>query len=114
MAGGPRVGDVQRAERINAAAELLAGGLARVQAAGVLAERFQISVRQARRYVDHAQASGQVAVPETSVVFSVKLPASLAARVRGYAHEAGITISAVVTRALTEFFDRGHRKRPRR
>jgi class 3 adenylate cyclase len=42
-------------------------------------------------------------VPEANVVFTVKLPASLAARVREHAHERGVTISAAVTRALAEF-----------
>jgi hypothetical protein len=112
MPGG-RVGDSARAERVNAAAELLASGVAPVQAAGVLAQRFSVSVRQARRYVE-AAAAGPVAVPETSVVFTVKLPASLAARVREYAHGSGSTISAVVARALTEFLHRAHRGRPSR
>lgn len=114
MASGRRVGDVARAERINAAAELLAAGQPAAETAGVLAERVGISVRQARRYVDHAQASGPVAVPEASVVFTVKLPASLASRVRAYAHEAGIAISTVTTRALTELLERGYGKRSRR
>jgi hypothetical protein len=48
------------------------------------------------------------------VVFTVKLPAALAARVREYAREGGITISAVVARALTEFLARGRRNHSRR
>ena len=98
---GSRVDDVGRAERINAAAELLAAGMAPVEAAGVVAQRFSVSVRQGRRYVDAAQA-GPIQVPEANVVFTVKLPASLAARVREHAHEQGVTISAAVTRALAE------------
>ena len=53
-------------------------------------------------------------VPEASVVFTVKLPAGLAVRVRAYARERETTISAVVARALTEFFARGRRQPPRR
>jgi hypothetical protein len=109
MPGG-RVGDPERAERVNAAAELLGSGVAAVEAARVLAQRFSVSVRQARRYVA-AAAAGPVAVPEASVVFTVKLPASLAALVRQHAHERGLTISAVVARALTEFLQRAHRGR---
>ena len=74
------------------------------EAAGVLAGRFGVSARQARRYVDQAVAGGRVAVPEASVVFTVKLPAVLVARVRAHARDGQTTISAVVTRALTEFF----------
>ena len=112
MAGG-RVGDSQRAERVNAAAELLGAGVSPVAAARVLAQRFSVSERQARRYVE-AAAGGPVEVPEPSVVFTVKVPASLAARVREYAHGSGCTISAVVARALTEYLQRSHRGRPAR
>jgi hypothetical protein len=112
MPGG-RVGDSERAERVNAAADLLGAGISPVQAARVLAQRFSVSMRQARRYVE-AAAAGPVEVPEASVVFTVKLPASLPARVREYAHERGVTISAVVARALTEFLHRAHRGRPSR
>ena len=105
------MGGLERAERINAAAELAESGVATAEAARVLAQRFAVSTRQARRYVDLAASGGRVQVPETSVVFTVKLPASLAARVRQHAHEAGVTISAVVARALSEFLDRGRRQR---
>ena len=84
------------------------------RAARVLAGRFGVSVRQARRYADQAGASGRVEVPEESVVFTVKLPAALAGRVRAHARESGTTISAVVARALTEFLARGRRNSPRR
>jgi hypothetical protein len=101
MAGG-RVDDVEYAERVNAAAELLASGMAPVEAAHVVAQRFSVSVRQGRRYAD-AAATGPVQVPEANVVFTVKLPASLAARVREHAHEQEVTISVAVARALVEF-----------
>ena len=84
------------------------------EAAAALAGRFAVSVRQARRYVDQAAVGGRVPVPEASVVFTVKLPAGLAGRVRAYARERETTISAVVTRALTEFLPRGRREPPRR
>jgi len=99
---GSRVDDVGRAERINAAAGLLATGMAPIEAASVVAQRFSVSVRQGRRYVDAAQ-TGPMEVPEANVVFTVKLPASLAARVREHAHDQGVTISAAATRALAEF-----------
>jgi predicted transcriptional regulator len=53
-------------------------------------------------------------VPDASVVFSVKVPAALAERVRAHARERGSTISAVVAHALIEFLPRGRRERPRR
>jgi hypothetical protein len=114
MAGVRRVDGAGHAQRVNAAADLLAAGAAAAEAAGVLAGRFGCSVRQARRYVDQAAAGGHVPVPEPGVVFTVKLPGRLAAAVRGHARESGRTISAVVAQALEEFLSRGHRNHPRR
>lgn len=105
---------MEYATRVNAAAALVEAGVAAVAAARVLAGRFGVSARQARRYVDQAVAGGRVEVPEASVVFTVKLPAALAERVRTHARERQTTISALVARALTEFFTRGRRERPRR
>jgi hypothetical protein len=114
MAGGRRADDAEYAGRVNAAAELAEAGVPVAEAATVLAARFAVSVRQARRYVDQAVAEGRVEVPEASVVFTVKLPAGLARRVRAYAGERETTISAVVARALTEFFARGRTEPTRR
>ncbi len=102
------------AERVNAAAELLDAGVPAAEAARVLAGRFGCSPRQARRYVQRAGRSGQVAVPAPAAVFTVKLPVALVARVRAHAAASGRTISAVVAQALEEFLARAHRKRPRR
>jgi hypothetical protein len=102
------------AERINAAAELAEAGVPAAEAARQLAGRFGCSVRQARRYVEQAAASGRVPVPERGVVFTVKLPGRLAAAVREHARASGRTISAVVAQALEEFLARGHRNHPRR
>jgi hypothetical protein len=113
MTGGRRVSDAEYAERVNAAAELVEAGVPAAEVARVLAGRFAVSARQARRYVDRAAAAGRVQVPEASVVFTVKLPAALAERVRTQARESGVTISALVARALTEFLHRGRRERSR-
>jgi hypothetical protein len=114
MAGDRRVRAGEQAERVNTAADLLESGVPAAEAARVLATRFGVSARQARRYADQARASGRAEVPEANVVFTVKLPAALAARVRAHARESGTTISAVVARALTEFLARGRRNSPRR
>src|SRR5512133_712748 len=71
------------ARRVNAAAELLTSGAPLAEAARVLADRFGCSARQARRYVERAAQDGPTAVPETTTVFTVRLPAALAARVPG-------------------------------
>jgi predicted transcriptional regulator len=102
--------------RVNAAAELLGAGMAMAEAARVLAGRFGCSARQARRYVERAAQDGPAAVPDATTVFTVRLPATLVARVRQRARDSGSTISALVVQALTEFLARGHRsdRGPRR
>lgn len=109
MAG--RVGGVEYARRVNAAADLVASGVGAGEAARLLAGRFAVSQRQARRYVELAAVSGRVAVPGPNVVFTVKLPAALAGRVRSHARDTGVTISALVARALLEFLERGRGQR---
>ena len=111
---GDRVRAGEYAARVNAAADLVEAGVPAAEAARVLAGRFGCSVRQARRYADQAARAGRAEVPRDTVVFTVKLPAGLAARVRAYARDRETTISAVVARALTEFFARGRRQPPRR
>ncbi len=84
------------------------------EAARVLASRFGCSQRQARRYAERAAASGRVDAPQATTVFTVKLPAALAAAVREHAAASGRTISAVVAQAVEEFLARGRRNHPRR
>ena len=76
-------------ERVNAAAELLESGVPVAEAAPILAERFGCSTRQARRYADRAAEGGRAIVPEETTVFTVKLPAALAVRVREQAGSRG-------------------------
>jgi hypothetical protein len=111
MTGDRRVDAVEYAARINAAALLVEAGVPVAEVARVLAGEFGVSQRQARRYADQAVAGGRMPVPEPSVVFTVKLPEVLAQRVRAHARDSQITISAVVTRALTEFVTRNRRQR---
>jgi hypothetical protein len=109
MVGG-RVDAGEYARRVNAATQLLESGVTMAEATQVLAQRFGCSTRQARRYAEHAAREGPVVAPEPTTVFTVKLPASLAARVREQARASGSTISALVTQALTEFLACGHGK----
>jgi predicted HicB family RNase H-like nuclease len=110
---GSRSGGVAYAQRVNAAADLLADGASAVGAASVLATRFGVSTRQARRYVDQAAASGPLTVPQASVVFTVRLPPALVTRVRRRATGSGVTISALVAQALTEYLVPDGRRDPR-
>jgi hypothetical protein len=66
-----------------------------------------ISPRQAYRYLQQAvQLTQPVAVSESKLAFTVKLPRSLIQRVRLYASVKRISISEVVTRALLAFLPR--------
>lgn len=112
MTGGRAPGE-EYAARVNAAAALVAAGVAVVDATGQLAARFGCSQRQARRYVERA-AGGPMEVPAPTTVFTVKLPVGLAARVREHAAGSGRTISSVVAQALEEFLVRGRKGHPRR
>jgi hypothetical protein len=88
--------------------ELLDAGIAVADTARMLAVRFGCSARQARRYVARAEVGGRVEVPDTTVVFTVKVPAALAVRVREHARISGGSISALVVQALTEFLASAH------
>jgi hypothetical protein len=114
MAGGRRVAGGEYAERVNAAAELARAGVPVAEAARVLAGRFGCSQRQARRYVERAVAGGPVEAPQATMVFTVKLPVQLVARVRAHAAGSGRTISSVAAQALEEFLSRGRREHPRK
>jgi len=106
MVEGRRARADQVAKRINTATELLGSGLDVLEATRALARRHRLSERQARRYVERARDEGAVDVPGPKVVFTVKLPADLARRIRRLARATGQTISAVVAQALGEFLDR--------
>jgi hypothetical protein len=99
----------QYAERVNRALGLLR----RFPPATVLrtlARRYRVSARQARRYVDAAQQHAEgLPVPEPTVVFTVKLPVSLARRLRALARTTGESLSSLVTRGLEDWL---HRVRP--
>lgn len=96
----------QSAHRINTADELLRSGMDLAQAARRLARRYKVSERQARRYLEAARQSGPVPVPGPKVVFTVKVEAHLARRIRSYARMADKSISQVVAQALEEFLQR--------
>lgn len=93
----------ESARRINAAVQLLALGLSVPEAARRLGLQHRISERQARRYLDRAREIGPVEIPESKLVFTVKLSGVLVGRVRGYAQVRQRTLSSIVAQALEEF-----------
>jgi hypothetical protein len=99
----------QYAERVNRALALLRR-LPPAATLRTLARLYRVSPRQARRYVEAAQQQPEgLPVPEPTVVFTVKLPASLARQVRALARATGVSLSALVTRGLEDWL---HRVRP--
>ena len=94
------------AERVNTAARLLAGGADVIGTTRQLAERYGLSERHARRYVDRARHEGPRGAPGPKTVFTVKLPVALALRVRQAARASRQSISALVSQALYEFLGR--------
>ena len=95
-------------QRINAALGLFGRRLSTARAVRVLMRRYRVSGRQAYRYLREAQKASQaLPIPERKVVFTVKLPLSLARRLRQLASSTGQSLSALVTRALEAFLQRG-------
>jgi predicted DNA-binding transcriptional regulator YafY len=84
--------EAQKAERLNAALGLLAGGQSVAEAAMSLSRRFAMSRRQAYRYIEEAQMIGRPVVV-----------AELVDAVRERAAAEGMTISDMVSRALRAF-----------
>lgn len=81
--------------------ELLGEGTPPAEAARQLARQYDVSARQGWRYVrDASGRSGPLDVPERKIVFTVKVPESLVARVRAAAASHGKTLSAFVSEAL--------------
>jgi predicted DNA-binding transcriptional regulator YafY len=96
-----RASEVQKAERLNRARELLQDVNELPEAVTQLAQDAAISSRQAYRYLQQAQRlKAPVPLSEAKSAFTVKLPRSLIQRVRQYASAKGLSISEVVSHAL--------------
>jgi hypothetical protein len=88
------------AVRVNRAVELLAD-LAPADAVRGLEAEFALSERQGRRYVNEALARPEgVAVPERTVVFTVRLAPSLIAGLRERARSSSVSLSAATAAAV--------------
>jgi hypothetical protein len=93
------------AVRVNRAVVLL-GGCSAADVVRALRAEDGLSERQARRYVNAArERPGGVAVPERSVVFTVRLAPSLIAGLRRLASSRGQTLSATVAEAARLYLD---------
>lgn len=108
-----RAPNPELAKRINHAYVLLKKERPNSQIVEHLMEKYGVSQIQAYRYVQQARENdGKIMVPESSGVFTVKLPLSLIKRVRKFARSRGMSISKVVQTALEEFLGtRNHGKK---
>jgi hypothetical protein len=94
---------VQKAERLRAARRLLADPIGMAEAAMALSRTFGLSRRQAYRYLELARAGTPAPVADNSVTITLKMPESLARRLRVYATKRGITTSEVIRQAIAAF-----------
>ena len=92
------------AKRINQAFILLQKRNPRPQIVERLMQKYGVSQIQAYRYIHLAkEINEKMAIPESSVVFTVKLPPTLIRRIKKLSESKGLSISKVVHTALEEF-----------
>ena len=104
----PRASEIQKAERLNRARDLLQHVYQLVDAVEQLAQDCSISPRQAYRYLEQAQRLKHPVPPsEAKLAFTVKLPHGVVRRVRTFAAAKESSISEVVSRALLALLPRG-------
>jgi predicted DNA-binding transcriptional regulator YafY len=105
-----RSSQVQKAIRLNAAYRLLAQGMSMAEAAARLSRDVTISRRQAYRYLNEARELERpvgIVAPAQPITF--KIPADVIRALRTYAADNELTMSEVVTRAITGYVRRGRR-----
>src|SRR3954453_7820664 len=95
---------VQKARHMNAARDLLRRGDALPEGVRRLSREFDLSERQAYRYLEEAsQLDRPVEIPEATVSVTLKLPPRTVELLRKYARSSGLSIGAIVTAALNAF-----------
>ena len=95
-----------KARRLNAAHGLLARDTELPAAAQSLSRKFDLSRRQAYRYLAQAAHLAQpVPVEEASIPVTLKLPPRTVRVLRSYAARSGLTLGEIVTRALEAFLN---------
>jgi hypothetical protein len=100
----PRSTKTEKARQLNAAHGLLQRNVALPEAVQRLSREFKLSARQAYRYLEEAaQLDRPVEVAEATVPITLKVPPRTARLLRAYARSSGLTIGAIVTRALNTF-----------
>ena len=93
-----------KARQLNAAHQLLERDMELSEAAQNLACEFNLSLRQAYRYLEEAaQLDQPVEIAEATVPITLKLPPATVRLLRAYAKSNGLTIGTIVTLALNAF-----------
>ena len=94
----------EKARQINTARGLLQRGIELSEAVRHLSRRFDLSERQAYRYLEEAsQLDRPIEIPEATVSVTLKLPPRTVELLRKHAKSSGLTIGAIVTAALNAF-----------
>jgi hypothetical protein len=94
----------EKARLLNAARGLLQRRVALAEAVRRLSQEFDLSERQAYRYLEQAsQLDRPAKVPEATIAVTLKLPPRTVELLRKYARSSGLTIGAIVTAALNAF-----------
>jgi predicted regulator of amino acid metabolism with ACT domain len=92
------------AKRINQAFTMLQKDKPQPQIVERLMQKYGVSQIQAYRYIQLAkEINEKMAIPESSVVFTVKLPPTLINRIKKLSGSKGLSISKVVHTALEEY-----------
>jgi hypothetical protein len=100
-----------KAKQLNTAHRLLQRGVVLPEAAQMLSRKFDLSERQAYRYLEEAaKLEGPVEVIKATIPITLKLPPDTVRLLRMQAARSGMTIGALVTRALDAFINalKGH------
>lgn len=100
----------EKAQRLNAAFDLIARGQNLNEAAAALVEEFGLSLRQAYRYLQQAQEIKRpVHVGAPSIPITIKVPADVVMKLRAYARTSGMTIGQTVAHAVLRFLAKARR-----
>src|SRR6201982_2160274 len=94
----------EKARQMNTARGLLQRGVALPEAVRRLSREFDLSERQAYRYLEEAsQLDTPIEISKANVSVTLKLPPRTVELLRKYAKTSGLTIGAIVTAALNAF-----------
>lgn len=100
----------EKAQRLNAAFDLIARGYSLNEASEVLVEQFELSLRQAYRYLQQAQSIKRpVEVSAPTIPITIKVPGEVVVKLRAYAKASGLTIGETVARAVLRFLAKASR-----